>query len=314
MKDVRKEMDTKQASIRKTKSGKERKAIYGDLRELRKEFREREKKCIGTLIGGSKVVLATLHGAGGFQMRDEKFDVVIVDEASQALEAQCWVPLLRASKVVLAGDHLQLPPTIKSLNSKIAKTKLKDTEGLIKGMTLEITLFDRLLKLHGPEIKRMLTIQYRMHEKIMAFPSKELYESKLVAAEAVKARLLKDLLYEVEETEDTIEPLIFFDTQGGDFPEKSEEEDDKKVGKGMMGDSKSNEGEAALVKLHVQNLVDAGVKPEDIAVITPYNAQVRSLFPNCGFRFSMLVKLFVLVTHCTLGLEMYPKSRDTQVK
>lgn len=301
-------MDTKQASIRKTKSGKERKAIYGDLRELRKEFREREKKCIGTLIGGSKVVLATLHGAGGFQMRDEKFNVVIIDEASQALEAQCWVPLLKASKVVLAGDHLQLPPTIKSLNSKSTKAKLKDTEGVIKGMTLETTLFDRLLKLHGDGIKRMLTIQYRMHGKIMAFPSAELYEGKLVAAEAVKARLLKDLPYEVEETEDTIEPLIFFDTQGGDFPEKSEEEDvDKKAGKGMMGESRSNEMEAALVKLHVQNLVDAGVKPEDIAVITPYNAQVRLYI---FFPASILVmSFFAFVTRQTLGLNWYPTKR-----
>lgn len=275
VKDVRKEMDTKQASIRKTKSGKERKAIYGELKELRKEFREREKKCIGTLIGSGKVVLATLHGAGGFQTKDQVFDVVIVDEASQALEAQCWVPLLRASKVVLAGDHLQLPPTIKSLNSKSKKKTKEDVEGMIKGMTLETTLFDRLLALHGSSIKRMLTTQYRMHEKIMRFPSDELYESKLIAAEAVKIRLLKDLPYGVEETEDTTEPLIFFDTQGGDFPEKSEEEEvDKKAGKGMMGESKSNEMEAALVRQHVQNLVDAGVKPEDIAVITPYNAQV----------------------------------------
>ncbi|KAH6675658.1 DNA helicase-like protein [Halenospora varia] len=278
VKDVRKEMDSKQASIKKTKSGRERKAIYGDLRELRKEFREREKKCIGALVRGSKVVLATLHGAGGFQTRDEAFDVVIVDEASQALEAQCWVPLLKASKVVLAGDHLQLPPTIKSLNSKTktkSKDKDKESEDIIKGMTLEKTLFDRLLSLHGPGIKRMLTTQYRMHEKIMRFPSDELYESKLVAAEAVKARLLKDLPYEIEETEDTTEPLIFFDTQGGDFPEKSEDEEvDKKAGKGMMGESKSNEMEAALVKQHVQNLVDAGIKPEDIAVITPYNAQL----------------------------------------
>jgi DNA polymerase alpha-associated DNA helicase A len=114
-----------------------------------------------------------------------------------------------------------------------------------------------------------------MHEKIMRFPSDELYEARLVAAEAVKTRLLKGLPYEVKETEDTVEPLIFFDTQGGDFPEKSEEEEvGKKAGKGMMGESKSNEMEAALVKQHVQNLVDAGVKPEDIAVITPYNAQV----------------------------------------
>jgi len=120
---------------------------------------------------------------------------------------------------------------------------LSDTEGIIKGMTLETTLFDRLLKLHGPGIKRMLTTQYRMHENIMRFPSDQMYESKLVAADSVKDRILKDLPYDesVSETEDTIEPLIFFDTQGGDFPEKNEDEEvDKKAGKGMMGDSKSN--------------------------------------------------------------------------
>jgi DNA polymerase alpha-associated DNA helicase A len=274
VKDVRKEMDTKQASIRKTKSGKERRAIYGDLKELRKEYREREKKCVGNLVGGSKVVLATLYGAGGFQLKDEEFDVVVIDEASQALEAQCWVSLLSARKVVLAGDHLQLPPTIKSLNSK-TKVKTKETEGTIKGISLETTLFDRLLALHGPAIKRMLTTQYRMHEKIMRFPSDELYEGKLIAADAVKERVLKDLPYEVEETEDTTESLIFWDTQGGDFPEKNEEEEvGKKPGKGLLGESKSNEMEAALVKFHVRKLVEAGIKAEDIAVITPYNAQV----------------------------------------
>jgi DNA polymerase alpha-associated DNA helicase A len=203
------------------------------------------------------------------RLKDENFDVVIIDEASQALEAQCWVPLLHAKKVVLAGDHLQLPPTIKSLNSKTNAKDKKDQEGVIKGMTLETTLFDRLLKIHGPGIKKMLTIQYRMHEKIMRFPSDELYDSKLEAAEAVRARLLKDLPYEVDETEDTIEPLIFFDTQGGDFPEKSEEEDiDKKAGKGRMGESKSNEMEALLVKQQVQNLVSPNfltqIFPDDL--------------------------------------------------
>lgn len=285
MRDVRKEMDSKQASIRKTKSGRERRGIYGELRELRKEFREREKKCVANLVMGSKVVLATLHGAGGFQLRGEQFDVVLIDEASQALEAQCWVPLLQADKVVLAGDHLQLPPTIKSLNSKVKgkATKKGDGEGeaeevIIKGMTLETTLFDRLLAMHGEGIKRMLTTQYRMHETIMRFPSDELYEGKLIAAEAVKARLLTDLPYEVQDTEDTREPLVFWDTQGGDFPEASEEEGvNKKAGKGLIGESKSNEMEAALVRLHVKNLVDAGVKPEDIAVVTPYNAQLALL-------------------------------------
>lgn len=277
VKDVRAEMDSKQASIKKTKSGKERREIYNDLKELRKEYRERERGLVNNLVGGSKVVLATLHGAGGFQVRHEEFDVIIIDEASQALEAQCWVPLLSAKKAVCAGDHLQLPPTIKSLNSK-TNTKAKDgAPPLIKGMTLETTLFDRLLSLHGSSIKRMLTTQYRMHEKIMRFPSDELYESKLIAAEAVKDRLLKDLEYDVEDTEDTNEPFIFIDTQGGDFPERTEEDDKDNPKKGkssLHGESKSNDMEAALVQQHVQKLIDAGIRAEDIAVVTPYNAQV----------------------------------------
>ncbi|BDD57792.1 hypothetical protein MAP00_003129 [Monascus purpureus] len=288
VKDVRREIDQKQASISKTKSGRERRAIYDDLKELRKEFRERESRCVDNLVRESKVVLATLHGAGGYQLRNQKFDVVIIDEASQALEAQCWIPLLSASKVVLAGDHLQLPPTVKSSvhKSKDERTRGKgsasstkdataDTD-IAKGVSLEKTLFDRLLALHGPGIKRMLTTQYRMHEMIMRFPSDELYESKLIAADPVKARLLKDLPYDVEETDDTKEPVVFWDTQGGDFLEKTEDND---VGakEALLGESKSNEMEASVVAKHVTNLVDAGVKPEDIAVITPYNGQLALL-------------------------------------
>lgn len=289
--DVRAEMDMKQSSLRKTRNAKERRQVYADLKDLRQEYREREKDCVNNLVGGSKVVLATLHGAGGFHLKGRNFDVVIVDEASQALEAQCWVPLLwvKAGKLVLAGDHLQLPPTIKSLNSN---NKKKDTanqktntagqseknSGMID-MTLETTLFDRLLALHGPGIKRMLTTQYRMHETIMRFPSDELYDSKLIAADAVKGILLKDLPYDVQDTEDTREPLVFWDTQGGDFPEKTEEDGiTDKDNKGMkLGDSKSNEAEAALVKMHVGRLIQAGVKAEDIAVVTPYNAQLAIL-------------------------------------
>src|ERR1700679_291581 len=123
-------MDAKQASIRKTRNSRERRAIYGELRELRKEFRERERGCVEGLVRGSRVVLATLHGAGGFHLKGQEFDVVIVDEASQALEAQCWVPLLwvKAGRWVLAGDHLQLPPTIKSLNMKDKKEVKENAE------------------------------------------------------------------------------------------------------------------------------------------------------------------------------------------
>ena len=221
VKDVRKEMDDKQASIKKTRSGRERRAIYGEIKELRKEYRERERNCVDNIVTGSKVVLATLHGSGGFQLRNQDFDVVIIDEASQALEAQCWVALLSAKKVVLAGDHLQLPPTIKSSNTSMASRKggnsseSVEKDALVADIKLETTLFDRLLALHGTSIKRMLTTQYRMHEKIMQFPSHELYDSKLVAADVVKARLLADLTYHVKDTEDTREPLVFWDTQGG---------------------------------------------------------------------------------------------------
>ncbi|KAK3902897.1 DNA-binding protein smubp-2 [Staphylotrichum tortipilum] len=305
VRDVRAEMDAKQASIRKTRNGRERRAIYADLKELRKEYRERERRCVASLVAGSKVVLATLHGAGGFQLRGEQFDVVVIDEASQALEAQCWVPLLAAKKAVCAGDHLQLPPTIKSLNLK-SKTASTNASGGKKGKkdtktttttptetpspkpttSLETTLFDRLLTLHGPSLKRMLTTQYRMHASIMDFPSTTLYKSQLIAAPSVASRLLTSLPYPVEATDDTTEPLVFIDTQGGDFPEKNEDEETGEGGKGkkltkggLYGESKSNEMEAALVKAHVRRLVKAGVRPEDVAVVTPYNAQLAILAP-----------------------------------
>lgn len=288
VKDVRQEIEQKQASIRKTRTGRERRAIYNDLKELRKEFRERESKCVDNLVRESNVVLATLHGAGGHQLRNQRFDVVVIDEASQALEAQCWIPLLSARKVVLAGDHLQLPPTVKSSvhKAKDARTSGKPKENghadtqaeakAMQGISLETTLFDRLLGLHGPGIKRMLTTQYRMHETIMRFPSDELYESKLIAGEAVKSRLLEDLPYDVHTTDDTKEPLVFWDTQGGDFPEKTE---DSEIGKkeALLGESKSNDMEALVVARQVKNLVQAGIHPEDIAVITPYNGQLALL-------------------------------------
>ena len=286
VKDVRKEMDAKQASIKKTRNGRERRVIYTDMKDLRKEYREREKQCVATLVGGSKVVLATLHGAGGFQLRNEEFDVVIIDEASQALEAQCWIPLLSAKKVVLAGDHLQLPPTIKSTPSK-AKPEKDKSDPKANG-SLETTLFDRLLTLHGPSIKRMLKTQYRMHEKIMRFPSDEMYDGQLLAAPSVANRLLTTLPYPVEDTDDSREPLVFYDTQGGDFPEKGDADDppnSKSPSKAsILSDSKSNAMEAILVNHHISNLIAAGVHAEDIAVVTPYNAQLSLLSHERGLK------------------------------
>lgn len=281
--DIRKEMDQKQASIRKTRNGRERKGIYGEIRELRKEFRERERGCVDGLVKSSKVVLSTLHGSGGYQLRQAQFDVVIIDEASQALEAQCWVALFSAKKAILAGDHLQLPPTVKSLNTKRkSESRATSTSESTAGTkidtktNLETTLFDRLLTLHGSSIKRMLTVQYRMHEKINAFPSKELYESKLLPDDSVRTHLLNQLPG-VDDTEDTSEALVFYDTQGGEFPEKVDDEEIDKKPRRNMAESRSNDLEAMLVAQHVKKLIGAGVKARDIAVITPYNAQLAIL-------------------------------------
>jgi DNA polymerase alpha-associated DNA helicase A len=286
----------------KTKTGKERKAVWAEMRDLRKEFRQRETRVVGDLLKSSKVVLATLHGAGGTLIKDEVFDVVIVDEASQALEAQCWIPIMGVKgvqKLILAGDHLQLPPTIKSSNLKSAGPAAALAQGLVKKtqtlslnndndndkkepsakidptIKLETTLFDRLLALHGPSIKSLLNTQYRMHFDINAFPSAALYNNALLCAETVKHRLLTTLPYPVHSTDETSQPLIYYDTQGSDFPETIEDADSGFKGKSaLLADSKINEGEAAVVRWHVKKLVAAGVREEDIAVITPYNGQL----------------------------------------
>lgn len=314
VKDVGKEIEERVKEVRsgKVKGKAERGRVWGEVRELRKEYREREGRVVKEVVAGCGVVVSTLHGAGGRDVGGggaKKFDVVVVDEAAQAVEPQCWIPIVMAGevgKLVLAGDHLQLPPTIKGKDGEVDKaeekkrvqaleeelTKLAVDEPVVKkckSYNLEKTMFDRLLGLHGNDIKRLLNVQYRMHEKIMRFPSDELYDGELTAAPGVEARLLKDLEYEVEDTEDTREPLVFYDTQGADFPEKTEDslENGKAKKSVLLGDSKSNELEAAVVKMHVQNLIATGLREEDIAVITPYNAQLavisallRVSYPN----------------------------------
>ena len=281
LRDVRADMDARLSSLKKARFARDRRQTYADLKELRKEFRQREQKCVADILRGSRVVLATLHGAGGRNLFGEQFDVVVIDEANQALEASCWVPLLAAKKVVFAGDHMQLPPTVKS--ARVNKTATPQDANLPKA-SLERTMLDRLYSLYGNTIMRMLTTQYRMHESIMRFPSDELYHSRLIAAEHVGKRLLLDLRPGVADTPDTTEPVVFIDTQGGLFPERAESDEDgddgsKKKPRLVGADSKSNDMEALLAKAHVKQLVEAGIGPEDIAVITPYNAQLALLAP-----------------------------------
>ena len=258
LRDAQNDIDKALSKIAKTRSGRERREIYNEVRLLRKEVKAREKKCVDEVIGSAKIHLATLHVAGGRELAGRHWDVVIIDEASQALEAQTWIPLLSATKVILAGDHLQLPPTVKYAEKG-------------KVSPLETTMFDRMIALYGTSNMRMLTVQYRMNSEINDFPSKTLYQGKLVAAPTVANRRLMDLPY-IEESENTSQAVVFIDTQGGDFPESTPEADESS----LLGESKRNEREARIVKSMVKELIMAGVPSGDIAVITPYNAQVYS--------------------------------------
>ncbi|KAI8802126.1 DNA helicase [Cladochytrium replicatum] len=295
--DVRNDMDKALASIQKSKSRAEKREHYVNMKELRKEFRQREVKVVDGILRNANVVLTTLNGSGSKKLMKENFDVVLIDEATQALEPECWIAMLKAKRVILAGDHLQLPPTVKSKPKKIKEikgSKAKKAEarkgsdtseaskaddspkpGVVElPSTLESTLFDRMLKQHGNKIRKMLNIQYRMNEMIMKFSSKEFYEGKLTAHSSVKDHLLSDA-DKIKSTDETSVPVVFIDTAGCEMRERSEE-DDAPAGDDSA-QSKYNEGEAELVVQYVEKLTSAGVNPSDIGIISPYNAQVTRL-------------------------------------
>lgn len=265
IRDIRQEIDTLLKSIRKTKTGREKKEIYSNIKELRKDYRIREKTVVSNIILEAKVVVGTLHGAGSYSIKDAMalsakplFDAIIIDEVSQSLEPQCWIPIAMCPntlKLIIAGDNNQLPPTIKTKSNQDKKV-------------LETTLFDRLVKLYGRKITRLLSIQYRMNSKIMEFSSNEFYDGKLIAADSVASRTLCDL-EGVEENEMTTSPVYFIDTQGDDFLENAKTNDDLDIGQSSL-----NESEAYLVKNYVGKLLGYGVKPNSIGVIAPYSAQV----------------------------------------
>ncbi|KAJ7130315.1 AAA domain-containing protein [Mycena epipterygia] len=354
-KDVKNELETalgvlsgKGKSVKgKGPRGAERRKMWDEVKALRKEYRQREGGVVNSVLSESQVVLATCHSAGGRQLRNHEFDVVIIDEATQALEAVCWIPILKAKKLILAGDPMQLPPTVLSVdshkksdsaaqskNSTPATKSVKKVKGVEPAVlpdatspaevessdseqssssdvdaepstdkpktppiasshaqeksavpkkrvpilrsprTLETTLFDRLEKMYGSSIKRMLQVQYRMHADICAFPSQTLYGSKLTSASSVASHLLRDLPEtHAESTDDEKEilgtPVVFFDTAGCEYFERTE-------GDGDEG-SRCNENEATVVKNWVDKLIGAGVLPKQIAVISPYQAQVTLL-------------------------------------
>lgn len=194
--DIRQEMDNARSKR------------HNSFKELRKELREREHQALQEVLLKSKVVLSTLTSAScdgplkaiiDERSEGSQFDVLVVDECSQATESAVWIPLNLAPKLIIAGDHLQLPPTI------ISKKAAKDG--------LEVTLMERLICERGHELQnlvRMLTVQYRMHQDIMEWSSRTLYDNKLEAHESVREHKLEDLNPKFDQEE--FPPLVCIDT------------------------------------------------------------------------------------------------------
>lgn len=230
----------------------ERQEIADEVKQLKQEIRELDRKILAQVVDQAPVMVGTLTSATDPVLRGKPFDLLVMDEASQAIEPAAWIPILKAQRVIFAGDHFQLPPTVRSKKAE---------EG-----GLEKTLFERLNLLAGDERTTLLRIQYRMHEKIMNFSSREFYEGKLIADDSVKNHTLADLPH-VRRAPETEEPFLFLDTAGRGFEEALE----------PGSESRFNAEEAEMVLSHLKRLLELGVKPEEIAVISPYSAQVRLL-------------------------------------
>lgn len=218
-----------------------------EARRLMDEARVLERRAVQQVLGGAQVVCATCAMLDGSVLRGASFDVALLDEATQAVEPLALMAFLKAPTVVLAGDPQQLAPTVLSL------------EAAAQG--LSTSLFERLLADYGDEVKRMLKEQYRMHERIMAFPSARMYGGALRAHASVAQRRLAEVLSQGAAVD--APPVLFLDTAGKGFEES----------KAPGTESLRNEGEADLVVARARELLAAGLAPEELAVITPYRAQ-----------------------------------------
>eukprot|EP00850_Spirogloea_muscicola_P021969 SM000270S10366 [mRNA] locus=s270:136584:140629:+ [translate_table: standard] len=206
------------------------------LRWLAKEERHRQQPLCAAIIRNSKVILTTLTGALSRHLHEVTFDVIIIDEAAQALEAASWIALLKGRRCVLAGDHLQLPPTVLS----------KEAERLGLG----VTLFERLSDLYGDAVTSLLDVQYRMHEDIMRWSSEALYNGKVSAHSLVAGHKLLGL-DGVSRTATSEATLVIVDTTGCDMEEAREEE----------GYSMLNDGEAHVAMAYAETLLKALQQP-----------------------------------------------------
>ena len=198
---------------------------------------------VNDLLQNSDVITCTLVGSSHPLLRGKRYKSVFIDEAGQALEPACWIPILRAERVVLAGDHCQLPPTIKS------------AEAAQQGLSQ--TLFEKCIT-RQPQTAVMLQTQYRMHEDIMQFSSNQFYHHALIAHDSVRDALLMP----------GVSPFEFIDTAGCGF---NESQDPETL-------SRYNEEEARLlIKLAEELIASLPEWHYSVGIITPYRAQTELL-------------------------------------
>ena len=226
----------------------QRRLLLQEAKALKSDADALEFYIINDLLQNTEVICSTLVGSSHPVLRGKKFKTSFIDEAAQALEPATWIPVLRSERIIFAGDHFQLPPTIKS--NEAAK------QGLSK------TLFEKGIARH-PEMSSMLQMQYRMHEHIMEFPSKYFYKDELVAHDSVRHHVLRP----------NQSPVDFIDTAGCGFTEMQDPETL----------SRYNEEEAHLLISQVERLVTEvseehwNTEQFTLGIITPYRAQVDHL-------------------------------------
>ncbi len=217
-----------------------------------------EDKAVSDLIAKADVICTTSSTAGSELLENREFDLVVIDEATQATEPATLISLVKARKAVLIGDHNQLPPTV--LNQEV----------LEKG--LGMSLFERLLQVHGREFCSLLKTQYRMHHKIMSFSSDHFYDGQLKSAPGVKNHTLKDLDIVCEEdscfnSQALVPqyPIVFLDTCNMEAAERSP----------TGSNSYNNPVEVEIVMDILDRAISLGLSPNHIDVITPYKEQVE---------------------------------------
>ena len=252
-------------AIRELRSHRKRgdEKYHQRLESLKSRATELEIRINSELFGEARVIASTLVGAANRLLDGQKYGTLFIDEAAQALEAACWIPLRRVSRVVLAGDHCQLPPTVKSIAALKA--------GLGK------TLMERIVETH-PEAVTLLRIQYRMNDDIMRFSSDYFYHGQVESAPEVRFRGILDL--------DT--PMEWIDTS--EYSDDSKNADNSEAPElsfkeEFVGESYGRINKAeGLLTMHIlqqyferigkQRLLDERI---DVGIISPYRAQVQYL-------------------------------------